>query len=837
VGALRPVGLLRTDSFGRLSTAVLATSLLASCTLSGLDELAAGRTPPQDEIDGGIDSGIDMPDDDAGNPEPEPDGGGPQDMDSSMPDSYVPPPPPPEACKQIATEMDYIASSAWTEARWTYEATPAKGQAAYGAINDWRITADPGAVSTTNGAESVHVGTAALAAIGLMEGMKVLEETENCPQLNREAYRQVVDAFFQDYLPRLIPAFAPVEGDAGTGDGGVPEPFTAFPAELKYNHAGAQVSATGTASAAATAQVVIAMTRYVELPDTDTYRNYYLDMATEILDTLVDQIDDTTKLVTGPAGASVEDNAFAAVALRNTALWARSLGRTGLGLSYDRHAAAIEEALQTFKDTTDNQENFLRLRTAGGPAGYAGTLDLSGIAPYYSEAVTLAESFAPDVSTFWTDGTAWTTKLTNTTAGDYYYGTKRRVIEASANADEQRLFASAGLRLARVEWNLSKITRDPAHEQRARDRFNFVREVSGLWYGAGEGTSEGGIAGGILEWKSELNGEFAPTKRRFVDTSADFIALVAMVDLGRKVSFQSSLSGELKIEAEDYDAFNAVGREGCMGEPETPCTNIMEVGNGDWVAFNNFAFDGVRAFQVRGALDTNMGFVTDFEFRKNSPNRGAGFEANLVATCTVTKTGGWQSWKTFTCDTNENAVGNGTLYVVAMSDPFNEAAATRFLANVNWIKTVSSFTREAELFDDMDGLTNSRACFEFPPKEHCKPESTHPPSEEDYKLGWAGDDDWVQYAGINFSGVSRIKVRYASGSLPSTLEFHKGSVTGPLLGACQTGTTGDSTNGWAQWATSYCPAVELTGVDDLFIVWKGAHPDLELADLTWFTLQ
>jgi hypothetical protein len=728
-----------------------------------------------------------------GGPRDHPDGGGGNPEDAAVDE------PDPVGCQDIVVELNYLASASWSAGHPAFGSTPKKADAAYGAISDFRID--------KAGAESVHPGRSALAAIGMMEGLKALGAL-HCDDTNRKNQQTVVDAFFLEWLSDFSAA-AGSDADAGVGDGGAAGPLAGMPNELRYDNNGALIFTSDEVSLLATAQVLVAMTKYVEVSGNEGFREANFGLALDLANALVDKMDPTTKLVTDGTTARVEDNAFAALALRNFAGWTSFSEQSSLRPTFMRHAADIEEALQTFKDGT-TYDSFMPVREAGAAASYAGFIDLpSSIAPYYSESVAAAEPFSAAASTFWTNGKAWTTPLTVLTDGPNLYGTRLQVFESSNPEIEQRLYASASLKLARMDWLAYQITNNPEYKARAQGRLAFVRDKSGLWYG-NPLKKEGNAEGGILEWRNDTTNANTPdTAKRYVDVSADFIMDTAMIALGQTMSFQTHLDASRQYEAEDFVGQKGLGTEACTDTGGGK--NVKDVGNGEWAHYEGVNLDGVRSFQARVAA-ANDGYVGTIEFHKGSVT------GSLMGTCRAPLTGDWQNWTTISCSASDTS--GTTLYLEFFGGHEGDQ-----LPNINWFSLMTSDAREAESFDDQDKLKLLQSA-----------------DKTISKLGSAGNGDWAQFDHINFQGISQFVARMASGSKPGTLEFRLNDgdgvdkSTGTLLASCQMNTT-DLSGKSDRFQTTYCPAKQSSGAGTLIIVWKGDAADTGLPELDWFQMQ
>ncbi|HYL99539.1 MAG TPA: carbohydrate-binding protein, partial [Blastocatellia bacterium] len=87
-----------------------------------------------------------------------------------------------------------------------------------------------------------------------------------------------------------------------------------------------------------------------------------------------------------------------------------------------------------------------------------------------------------------------------------------------------------------------------------------------------------------------------------------------------------------------------------------------------------------------------------------------------------------------------------------------------------------------------------------------------------YDLGFSSDGDWAVYRHIDFgSGVTSVRIRVASAGNGGNLELHLNSASGPLIGSVVIPVTG----GWQTWTTVSGSVSGVSGVSDLYIVFKG----------------
>jgi glucosylceramidase len=97
-----------------------------------------------------------------------------------------------------------------------------------------------------------------------------------------------------------------------------------------------------------------------------------------------------------------------------------------------------------------------------------------------------------------------------------------------------------------------------------------------------------------------------------------------------------------------------------------------------------------------------------------------------------------------------------------------------------------------------------------------------------YDVGYIDDGDWALYKNIDFgSGVRSVQVRVASAGSGGTLEFHLNGTSGPLIGSVAIPITG----GWQTWTTVSTAVSGATGINDLYIVFKGTRG---IGNVNWF---
>jgi arabinoxylan arabinofuranohydrolase len=98
-------------------------------------------------------------------------------------------------------------------------------------------------------------------------------------------------------------------------------------------------------------------------------------------------------------------------------------------------------------------------------------------------------------------------------------------------------------------------------------------------------------------------------------------------------------------------------------------------------------------------------------------------------------------------------------------------------------------------------------------------------------LGPALPGAWVKYAGVDFGkGAEEFQVQAASATGGGIIDLRLDGIDGPLLGSCTVRYTG----GWYQWSTQSCRINQVSGIHDLYMVFRGSGHD-GLFNIDWFS--
>ncbi|MGJ8639764.1 MAG: Ig-like domain-containing protein [Opitutaceae bacterium] len=128
------------------------------------------------------------------------------------------------------------------------------------------------------------------------------------------------------------------------------------------------------------------------------------------------------------------------------------------------------------------------------------------------------------------------------------------------------------------------------------------------------------------------------------------------------------------------------------------------------------------------------------------------------------------------------------------------------IANKDGLATI-----EAEVYDDQSGI------------------STQTSSEGGLNVQSIQNGDWTAYINVDFDdGVNTFEARVASDTSGGLIEIRLDSPTGTLVGTCEV----DNTTGWQAWETVNTSIDDISGVQDIYLVFTGGSG--YLFNLNWF---
>ncbi len=88
-------------------------------------------------------------------------------------------------------------------------------------------------------------------------------------------------------------------------------------------------------------------------------------------------------------------------------------------------------------------------------------------------------------------------------------------------------------------------------------------------------------------------------------------------------------------------------------------------------------------------------------------------------------------------------------------------------------------------------------------------------------VGYTEEGDYLAWNQVNFgTGIKTVSLRVASGSTGGTVEFHLGSPNGTLIASAAVGNTGS----WGAWTTVNASVSGASGIQSLYIVFRGGDP-------------
>ena len=143
------------------------------------------------------------------------------------------------------------------------------------------------------------------------------------------------------------------------------------------------------------------------------------------------------------------------------------------------------------------------------------------------------------------------------------------------------------------------------------------------------------------------------------------------VQFVRKVRPSQSYQAADQIEAENYDVMSGgIGIFPCADATDSRTTTNIK--GGDYLGFNDIKLDAAtKTFQARASSGTQGGTI---EIHLDGPN------GQLVGTCKISGTNGWDNWSTSTCPILlGNITGDHSVYLVFKG-------SSQFLFNLNWFK-------------------------------------------------------------------------------------------------------------------------------------------------------
>lgn len=105
---------------------------------------------------------------------------------------------------------------------------------------------------------------------------------------------------------------------------------------------------------------------------------------------------------------------------------------------------------------------------------------------------------------------------------------------------------------------------------------------------------------------------------------------------------------------------------------------------------------------------------------------------------------------------------------------------------------------------------------------------TEESSEGTMNVGYISDGDWLLFNNVNLTDMKSIKTRVAGKTSGSTIEVRTGGVAGALIATIPVSNTG----GWQTWTTDSVNIDNVTGMQHVYLVFKGVSGNL--FNINWF---
>ena len=251
-------------------------------------------------------------------------------------------------------------------------------------------------------------------------------------------------------------------------------------------------------------------------------------------------------------------------------------------------------------------------------------------------------------------------------------------------------------------------------------------------------------------------------------------------------------SGGLTLQAEQFDAHRGV---------QKASSNIGSLDSGDWVRFDdvNFGSAGVNRAEFKLTVPDRLeGGV--IEVRLGSVG------GTLAGKIVTDGTGGWNDFETQSAGINR-ITGKHDVYLV-----FKGKSGVAVLDSVRFVNTGGGSPSTPAPSAPSGGtavvLQAERAS------------ATRGVQKTATNIGSLDNGDWVRFDDVNFgTGKTRVTARLA---LPDraegkTIEFRVGGTSGTLVGRLVT----DGTGSWSKFETQSAGISKVTGVKDLYLVFRG----------------
>ena len=178
----------------------------------------------------------------------------------------------------------------------------------------------------------------------------------------------------------------------------------------------------------------------------------------------------------------------------------------------------------------------------------------------------------------------------------------------------------------------------------------------------------------------------------------------------------------------------------------------------------------------------------------------------------------WTSSNPLVASVDDNgvvkAISDGTAEIIATTlENSNKQFTAKCKVTVKGTIIPSGEVIEAEDYDVQSGID----------VESC--------SEGGQDVAYIENGDYIGFKNVNFGrGADSIDLRVASNGNGNSVEVHLGSPEGELIGSMDIISTG----GWQNWATQKCSIDNTSGVNDVYIVFKGGSG--YLYNINWWSI-
>ena len=229
-----------------------------------------------------------------------------------------------------------------------------------------------------------------------------------------------------------------------------------------------------------------------------------------------------------------------------------------------------------------------------------------------------------------------------------------------------------------------------------------------------------------------------------------------------------------------------------------------------------------QRIQAKWKLNGSRVNVSGISLSNDSLSMNAGDTAQITAKITpdnaTDKVVLWTSSDPLVASVDRNgnvtALSEGTADIIARTlEPSDKQFTARCKISVTGTIHPSGNIIEAEDYDVQSGI-NTEEC-----------------SEGGSDVAYIENGDYIGFKGVNFGrGSSSVNLRIGSNGSKASIEVHIGSPDGKLIGSMEVNGTG----GWQKWATQTCKIEPMTGVSDVYFVFKGDEG--YLYNLNWFSI-